>query len=484
MPKASLTVQLNSADFDIDKPTDALVVPREGRSTRNASFKIIPRHDGSSKITATIHFNGNFIQQMELGFDVGAAGNSKVEVAALGRPLAAVSIVQRRDLGLSIAPSVGGYDCTVWGAVMGRARLPILPADLAKAVDVARDELLKVVMWRDPAGKYAFQTGADIPEAGRDFALTTLARAGAALFRKLFWSPLAAADANKVGEFLRRMATETPKLKLQILADSAPIPWGMLYMGDASAGAKLDWRYFLGMSHVIEMIPLQNTLTVSASEIPTDRPKLAVSVNVNRGIDGQMGLDLVAQQESYWGGTHGFGNVQVVPRTTKAELVKALASGNTDDQIFYFYCHAKSADLASPAGPDSACLVLTDDRVTLGDLNLDAPTTAQLRGNPLVFINACKSAEMSPAFYDGFVPYFMAKGARGVIGTECKMPALFAADWAKRFFALFLGGESLGEAFLALRKEFLEKHGNPLGLLYAVHSDGDTRVLPPLASVN
>ena len=62
--------------------------------------------------------------------------------------------------------------------------------------------------------------------------------------------------------------------------------------------------------------------------------------------------------------------------------------------------------LASPAGPDSACLVLTDDRVTLGDLNLDAPTTAQLRGNPLVFINACKSAEMSPAFYDGFRPLF------------------------------------------------------------------------------
>ena len=231
------------------------------------------------------------------------------------------------DLGLSIAPSVGGYDCTVWGAVMGRARLPILPADLAKAVDVARDELLKVVMWRDPAGKYAFQTGADIPEAGRDFALTTLARAGAALFRKLFWSPSAAADANKVGEFLRRMATETPKLKLQILADSAPIPWGMLYMGDASAGAKLDWRYFLGMSHVIEMIPLQNTLTVSASEIPTDRPKLAVSVNVNRGIDGQMGLDLVAQQESYWGGTHGFRQCPSRPPHDQGRTGKGVGLG-------------------------------------------------------------------------------------------------------------------------------------------------------------
>ena len=480
--EASLTVQLDSTDFDVDKPTDSLIVPREGKSTRNASFRIAPRHDGASEITATIHFNGNFIQQMKLRFDVGAAGDSPVAVSALGRPLSAVSVVQPRDLGLSISPSVGGYDCTVWGAVAARARLPIPQAELAKAVDVARNELLKVVMWRDPvdpAGSYPFQTATDIPDAGREFALATLARAGAALFRKLFWSPAAAADANKVGEFLRRMATETPKLRLQIVTDSAPIPWGMLYMGDASAGARLDWSKFLGLRHVIEMIPFQNTLDVSASEIRSDRPKLAVSVNVNRGIDDQMGTDFVARQESYWDGAGKLGGVSVVSRATKAELLKALASGSADDQILYFYCHAKSADLTSADGPDSACLVLTDGRVTLGELNLDAPTSAQLRGNPLVFVNACESAEMSPAFYDGFVPYFMAKGARGVIGTECQTPALFAAEWAKRFFSLFLQGETLGEAFLALRKAFLDEHGNPLGLIYAVHSDGDTRVTPP-----
>ena len=483
--EATLTVQLDSADFDIDKPTDSLVVPRQGQSTRDASFRIVPRHDGVSEITATIHFRGNFIQQMKLRFDVGAAVGAGIAVSTLGRPLSAVSVVQPRDLGLSISPSIGGYDCTVWGAVAARARLPIPPAELAKAVDVARDELLKVVMWRDPqnpAGGYPFQTATGIPEAGREFALTTLARAGAGLFRKLFFGPAAAADANKVGEFLRRMATETPKLRLQILADSAPIPWGMLYVGDASAEAKLDWGNFLGARHVIEMIPLQNTLVVSASEIPSDQPRLVVSVNINRGIDSQMGADFVARQESYWDGAGKRGGVRVVSRATKAELVKALASGSADDQILYFYCHAKSADLSSAAGPDSACLVLTDGRVTLGDLNLDAPTSAQLRGNPLVFINACESAEMSPAFYDGFVPYFMAKGARGVIGTECQTPALFAAEWARRFFLLFLDGQTLGEAFLALRKAFLEEHGNPLGLIYAVHSDGDTRITPPLAS--
>src|SRR3546814_1694866 len=57
-------------------------------------------------------------------------------------------------------------------------------------------------------------------------------------------------------------------------------------------------------------------------------------------------------------------------------------------------------------------------------------TRSKLRVQPLVFINACESAELTPLFYSGFVPYFMNKGARGVIGTECRMPAQFAAQWA------------------------------------------------------
>jgi hypothetical protein len=72
----------------------------------------------------------------------------------------------------------------------------------------------------------------------------------------------------------------------------------------------------------------------------------------------------------------------------------------------------------------------------------------------------------------------MSKGARGVIGTECATPALFAARWAERFFDGFLAGEALGATFLRLRQEFLRDHNTPLGLLYAVHSDGDIRIAP------
>jgi hypothetical protein len=98
-----------------------------------------------------------------------------------------------------------------------------------------------------------------------------------------------------------------------------------------------------------------------------------------------------------------------------------------------------------------------------------------------VFINACESAELSPLFYNGFVPYFMSKGARGVIGTECKTPALFAVEWANAFFDRFLDGAAIGETVLRLRQDFLREHGNPLGLIYAVHCDADTRVAPALA---
>jgi hypothetical protein len=111
---------------------------------------------------------------------------------------------------------------------------------------------------------------------------------------------------------------------------------------------------------------------------------------------------------------------------------------------------------------------MSDARVTPGELNIDASTDTQLRSKPRVFINACKSARMSPAFYDGFVPHFMTKGARGVVGTECLTPALFATVWARRFFERFPAGEPPGEVLLGLRQEFLKDHGNPLGLMYAV----------------
>ena len=93
--------------------------------------------------------------------------------------------------------------------------------------------------------------------------------------------------------------------------------------------------------------------------------------------------------------------------------------------------------------------------------------------NPLIFINACESSDLFPKFYAGFVPYFLAKGARGVIGTECKVPVVFA--WSSpSASSTGPGRQAVGDCVLAVRRELVEQHGNPLGLMYAVHCDANT----------
>jgi hypothetical protein len=169
----------------------------------------------------------------------------------------------------------------------------------------------------------------------------------------------------------------------------------------------------------------------------------------------------------------------VVVRRTAEEVLAALRAPDTADQILYFYGHAAARQLDDPGGPDGSYLGLSGHRrVTLGDLQLRAPARKPFPSGPLVVINACESAELSPLFYGGFMPYFTAKGARGMIGTECEVPACFAAEWATRFFRRFLAGEPLGQALLGLRREFYEGHRNLLGLLYALYCDGDTQVVP------
>jgi hypothetical protein len=193
-----------------------------------------------------------------------------------------------------------------------------------------------------------------------------------------------------------------------------------------------------------------------------------------------MGFPLIGNQIKYWDGVKDKGGVSLITRTTGSDLINAFADQATPDQITYFYCHAVSKGL-NEGGPRASTLQLgTGQSVTLKDFMLRAPNDIRLASAPLIFLNACESAELSPLFYNGFMPYFVDKGARGMIGTECPVPALFAADWAKNFFDRFLKGQSLGQVFLDLRREYFFNRNNILGLLYAVYCNADTEVTPPL----
>jgi hypothetical protein len=110
-------------------------------------------------------------------------------------------------------------------------------------------------------------------------------------------------------------------------------------------------------------------------------------------------------------------------------------------------------------------------------------SSPRFANGPLVFLNMCESAQVLPSLSGGFIPFFIQRGARGIIGTECPMTSTFAHPFSQEFFRRFLQGQAIGQILWELRKEFLEK-GNPLGLAYTLYCDADMRLKQPLFGRN
>lgn len=478
--EVDITIRLESSDFEILTEPQKLRVPRNGKSKNKARFDVVPRKEGPAVINAVLLKDGNFVQLLTLKFTV--VEGEMFAQEALGRPVEAAFLIRPRNLNLTILHNGAAFQLIMSGAVAATATLPISRDYLRAKINQARQVLQKdVVYMRDSAGTLIYQAGIDIPPEANREALRRLADVGYGLYTDIFYGPDAGAQANLLGDRLRQMAKED-RLKIQIFSQHFNLPWGLLYMADEDEYDPDHIRpeLFLGLKHIIEHIPLQPSMQVTDRRIDSVSG-LAVSLNVNTDIDQQTNYPLIANQVEYWDKIKEIGGAQVVLRKTPDDVLQALKSADTSDQLLYFYCHAVSRDLEEEGGVEESFLKMTGGgRLTLKDLKRFASARKPLPGEPLVFINACESAELSPLFYDGFVPYFMQKGARGVIGTECETPALFALEWANRFFDRFLSGEPLGQIFLELRQEFYQRHNNLLGLLYALYVDGDTQVVPGL----
>lgn len=78
---------------------------------------------------------------------------------------------------------------------------------------------------------------------------------------------------------------------------------------------------------------------------------------------------------------------------------------------------------------------------------------------PLVFINACHSAELDPEALFNYVDAFVGAGnAAGVIGTEVKVSAGLAMEFAQHFFGeLLISGTTVATAMRRARMAFLAR---------------------------
>lgn len=157
--------------------------------------------------------------------------------------------------------------------------------------------------------------------------------------------------------------------------------------------------------------------------------------------------------------------------------------GAFGDQVQHFACHCNTTDgnslnffLSMAHSEGSECSVSIKDLLSRF-ANLAATNVDKADGIlPLVFFNACGSSVIYPTCATSFPELILRNGNRGFIGTQTSIPDKFAAAFSKQFYIALLQGHSVGSALHKAKWQLIERHRNPLGILYTLYGDPDISV--------
>lgn len=155
--------------------------------------------------------------------------------------------------------------------------------------------------------------------------------------------------------------------------------------------------------------------------------------------------------------------IEVAYQDDREQILRLLKRG--DQHLYYFYCHGEIRDreFQLKFGPVGHVGYISAD-------NLDPRHDRWSSGiNPLIILNGCETMAVTPELIHGFMGTLRRMGASGVVGTEIPVSTLLAQPFGRWLIERFIAGQSIGEAFLDLRRHLL-RLGNPLGLAYSFYS--------------
>jgi serine/threonine protein kinase len=218
---------------------------------------------------------------------------------------------------------------------------------------------------------------------------------------------------------------------------------------------------FWGFKHTLEQPPsmpkgrdLTLKITLSEAEAKT---AAGLSLNLNKPYDhiAELKKKLINK-------------VQITTKDSKDEILRML--GNPDIELVYIFCHGRRRKLAGTDQRIPSLEVGKDESITTRDIQNWQdnvwPGNHWALTEPLVFINGCHTAELTPDSLVNFVDRFIEAGAGGVIGTEVAVSQDLASEAALLFFSCLLVNKgNVGQAIHWMRNHFLSK-GNMMGLAY------------------
>lgn len=217
---------------------------------------------------------------------------------------------------------------------------------------------------------------------------------------------------------------------------------------------------FWGFKHILEQppsmpegrdLPLEITLS-------DGQPEMAVGLS----------LDLQKPQDHVKELKKQLSKMRIMAKASKDDILEML--GNTGLEFVYLFCHGRRGKLPGAAQRVPYLEVGKSEPVTTGDImkwqDSVWPADHWQKTSPLVFINGCHTAELTPDALVSFVDRFIEANAGGVIGTEVTVSQDLASETALLFFSYLLEKDgTVGQAIRRMRFDFLFR-GNLMGLAY------------------
>lgn len=306
--------------------------------------------------------------------------------------------------------------------------------------EIVRDHLQKIVNFGIGGG--------DLRKCG--LLLRGLAQRGHALYRALFIgvSPMYAAVAQEVKQWLENDMNNGSHQLIVIVGLRVHIPWGLMYSSDAdnleegeqNVGPDL-YRDFWCLKYS-PLVTLYSKMVPIGSNWPMPAQQFCVLPVVHQSAwDAAVGGLVDQDEQSLFG---RYFRSMWKPLNNKKDFLDAWKKDGNKIGLLYFYCHANGTSLA----------INNSDMITTDDFKLFLTRDKVSRERPpcFVFLNGCHTALGDPK--GGFLEATGGQGFCGFIGTEVKIPDVFALKFSLAFFLEFFdNGLPLHEVMSKLREE-------------------------------
>ena len=160
------------------------------------------------------------------------------------------------------------------------------------------------------------------------------------------------------------------------------------------------------------------------------------------------------------------------PEQPSSDVISALtplqdliAKGNFG--LLHFACH----NTYDPARGSS--IMLDDVQFTLTQMATAVINKVLARHAPTIFMNACRSAGLSPSYnqLDGWAREFLKAGAGAFIGTLWAVSDVAAGEFAWEFYSQLQAGSSFGTAVTRARQAAAGQPDDPTWLAYTAYGD-------------